>query len=371
MSKKNRKRRKLMAGKPGAAPGTLAVMEEAAGTTISAVLYGPTEMRSLQSLKASEVRTLPGKAPVVWISVTGLAGADTIREVGEIFALHPLVLEDILTGAHRPKLEDHGTYLYSVLNCFRAGERLSAEQLNIVLLPGCVLTFCDKPVPEFEPVIERLSKAVGRIRTSGADYLAYALFDAVVDSYFPLLESFDEAIEAIEEAIFRNHSRETPVRIFRMKQDLLLMRRSVWPLREMLGRITRDALPLVTAETRKYSIDCLDHAIQVIELVESFRDVSNGLMDLHISNVSNSTNEVMKTLTLIATIFIPLTFVAGLYGMNFDANSSPFNMPELKWYYGYPMALGLMLVVAVGMVVLFRRRGWLGPIVHRGNSEDS
>ncbi|GAB4159657.1 MAG: magnesium/cobalt transporter CorA [Planctomycetota bacterium] len=360
MSRKRSKKRKLMPGKPGAAPGTLFAREEAAGSSISAVLYGIEKAESLASVKPSEILGRLGQFPVTWIKVIGLGSVDTIRELGERLGLHPLVLEDILSGNQRPKVEDHGSYVFIVANVFRKGPSLTLEQVSIILGENYVMTLSDLPISEFDPVVERIMSSIGRIRSKGPDYLAYAILDAVVDSYFPLLEQYDSELEELEEKVWEGLSPEVPPKVHKMKKELLLMKRSVWPLKEVLSRLSRGEFQLVTADTRKFARDCLDHVVLSVELIESFRDSSNGLMDLHVSNVSNSTNEVMKTLTIIATIFIPLTFVAGIYGMNFDPETSPFNMPELKWYFGYPLALGLMTVIAGVMVLLFRRKGWLG-----------
>jgi len=291
-----------------------------------------------------------------WINVDGVHEVEVIHRIGEGFGLHPLVIEDIVHTGQRPKAEDYGSYLFVVLRMLRwnaALDEIDEEQVSFVLGPSWVLTFQERAGDVFDPIRERLFSDRGRVRKLGCDYLAYALIDAVVDHYFSILEALGDRIEALGEGMTENPKRDDLDSIRHMKRELLFMRKSVWPLREVLGNIQRDESDLVTESTRPYLRDVYDHTIQIMDTVETFRDMLSGLMDLYMSSISNRMNEVMKVLTIIATIFIPLSFVAGLYGMNFVF------MPELQWRYGYFAVLGVMLAIGGGMLTYFRRRKWL------------
>jgi magnesium transporter len=238
---------------------------------------------------------------------------------------------------------------------------LGFEQMSLFLGEDFVVTFQERPGDCLENVRERLRQGRARIRGSGPDYLTHAILDAIVDSYFPILETIGERLEQLEAAILARPTQRQVARLHALKRDLLAFRRDVWPLREVINTLVRGETPLVAASNRVYFSDCYDHAIQAIDLVESYRDIASGLMDLYLSSVSNRMNEVMKVLTIMATIFIPLSFIAGLYGMNFNSERSPWNLPELNWYLGYPYALALMAVIAVVMLIYFRRKEWIGP----------
>jgi magnesium transporter len=281
---------------------------------------------------------------------------DLIRTLGERFDLHPLVLEDVLSTGQRPKFEDFDDYIFMVLKTLHAGDEsghISTEQISVVVGGNFVITFQEVPEDPFEHVRARIRDGKGRIRSMGADYMAYALVDAVVDHYFIVLEQLGDEIEALGEEAVSDPTPDTLHTINSIKRELGSLRRSVWPLREVISAIQRAESELFSEKTEIYLRDVYDHTIQVVETIETFRDTVGGMFDTYLSSVSNRMNEVMKVLTIIATIFIPVTFVAGLYGMNFQ------RMPELAWPWGYPAALLVMLAIALTMIAYFRRKGWL------------
>ncbi len=304
---------------------------------------------------------------VTWINIDGLHDVEMLERLGEHYRIHPLVLEDILSTTQRPKIEYYDEYLFITLKMLyqepadrqdadSTGEIIS-EQVSLILGNGFVLSFQERPGDTFDPIRKRIQNDKGRIRKMGPDYLAYSLIDSIVDNYFVLLEDFGDRLVLLEDGIDNNADSETARRIHAMKRELIGLRRAVWPLRELVGTMHREG-DRFSAATIAFLRDLYDHAVQVIDTVESYRDMVSGLMDLYVSTVSNRMNEVMKVLTIIATIFIPLTFIAGIYGMNFDTRF-PFNLPELSWRYGYFFALGLMVIVAVGMIIYFKRKKWL------------
>jgi magnesium transporter len=290
------------------------------------------------------------------MNVDGLHEVELIRELGDRLSIHPLVLEDIVSTGQRPKVEEHESYLYVVLPMLSIDPKTGAvhdEQVSVVLGASWVLTFQERVGDVFDPVRERIRSPAGRIRAHGADYLAYALVDAVVDHYFAVLEAIGDTAERLEIEVMDEPGPDAMHRLHALKREMLMVRRAVWPVREMVNGLIRTESPLVTDATKVFLRDVYDHAVRIIDTVEVLRDVTSGMIDLYLSNVSYRTNEVMKTLTVIASIFIPLTFIAGLYGMNFAF------MPELEVRWGYPALLGVMAVVAFGMVWHFKRRGWL------------
>ena len=344
----------------GAAPGTLIPDPQALEPEIDIVAYGPDEFEEKRLSNPAEVAAYVGRSPVAWINVYGLGEPAIIEAFGEMFKLHRLALEDVLNVHQRAKVEDYETSTFAVLRMPLAGNHFNTEQLSIFFGERFVLTFQEKPGDCFGLVRDRLRKGHRRIRERGADYLTYCLIDAVTDSYFPVLETYGEKVEALEDALTAGRQGNPVPEIHRLKRDLLNVRRAVWPLREMVNSLIRDDVSFVQDQTKVYLRDCYDHTVQLMDMVETYREVASGLIELHLSAVSNRLNEVMKVLTIIATIFIPLSFIAGIYGMNFDASKSPWNMPELGWYFGYPFALGLMAAVAGGLLLDFRRRGWIG-----------
>jgi magnesium transporter len=294
---------------------------------------------------------------VAWINVDGIHQVSNLENLGDCYHLHPLVLEDILNPDQRPKVEDYGDYLFIIVKMLQfknSNDGLSTEQISIILGENFVLSFQEDDQDTFEPVRQRLKIGKGRLRGEGADYLAYTLLDLVVDHYFVILERLGEIIEDLEDELVADPTPATLNRIHRLKRDMIVLRKSVWPLREVVGQLERRESPLVKDSTNLYLKDLYDHVIQVIDNIETFRDILAGMLDIYLSSLSNRLNEVMKVLTMIATIFIPLTFIAGVYGMNFK------HMPELDWPWGYYSALVVMALVSLGMVLYFRKKGWLG-----------
>jgi magnesium transporter len=360
---KRRKKRRLHIHRrtqPGASPGTVTADPEAHRTSVQVIAYGPDEMieKSVDNLDA--IRGIVGKYPVTWINVDGLGDAATIENLGQIFGLHRLALEDVVNTHQRAKVEPYGEQLFIVARMADLELRANTEQLSMFVGTNFVITFQEEAGDSWEPIRQRIRSKAGRIRTLGPDYLAYEIMDANIDAYFPVLEQFGERLDELEDTVLAQPTADVIDQVHELKSGLLMLRRAIWPHREMLAALARDSMPLITDPTRVYLRDCYDHIVQLVDLTETYRELTADLRDLYMSAISNRINETMRVLTIIATIFIPLTFIAGIYGMNFDHSASPWNMPELYWFWGYPFALGLMTVVAVAMVVFFRSRGWLG-----------
>jgi magnesium transporter len=295
-------------------------------------------------------------ATVTWINVNGLHHTKSLEELGACFHLHPLVLEDILNTDQRPKLDDYGDYLFIVLKMLHVQEQgeVTAEQISLIVGNNYVISLHESDYDVFAIIRERLKAGKGRLCRSGADYLAYTLLDLIVDQYFVILEEQGEAIEELEAEVVSAATPATLRQIHRLKREMITLRKSVWPLREVINRLERSESSLIKEPTILYFKDVYDHVIQIIDNIETFRDILSGMLDIYLSSVSNRLNEVMKVLTIIATIFIPLTFIAGVYGMNFKY------MPELKWHYGYFLTIGIMITVALIMLLFFKRKGWIG-----------
>ncbi len=347
--------------KPGTSPGTLRAPED--GDTgpvkVTIIDYGPDCFEERQVAEVEECFPYRDKPTVTWINVEGLSDIGLIEKLGQHFGLHPLTLEDVLNCGQRPKLEDYGSYHFMVMkSLYFREEELEIEQISFFLSGTYVITFQQVPGDSFEAVRERIRQGKGQIRKMGPDYLLYALVDALVDEFFPVLESYGERVEELEDEVIDKPTPEILNEIHRIKRELLLVRRTAWPEREVINALQREDTYLVKPETRVFLRDCYDHTIQVIDMVETYRDLASGLLEVYLSSASNRLNEVMKVLTIISTIFIPLNFIAGVYGMNFSPEASPLNMPELNWFFGYPMALGIMVTVGVSLVIYFRRKGW-------------
>ena len=344
--------------KSGLPPGTLVHIAEKSDreVCITAMEYGPEGCTERTVATLGECLASAGTGRVTWVNVEGLHEVEAIRKLGECHGLHPLVLEDIVNTDQRPKLDDYGDYLYVVVKmlCRTPGGGIVTEQVSLILAPHLVISFQEGVDGDvFDPVRERLRGGRGRLRGMGADYLLYALIDAVVDNYFIVLEEVGERIEAIEDAVVMEPRPETVRRIHRLKREMIVLRKAVWPLREVLAALERRESPLISEPVVIYLRDVYDHTIQVIDTIEASRDMLSGMLDIYLSSISNRMNEVMKFLTVVGTIFIPLTFIIGLYGMNFQ------NMPELRWPWGYPAVLLLMAIIALVMLSFFRRKRWL------------
>ncbi|MCP5152242.1 MAG: magnesium/cobalt transporter CorA [Chromatiales bacterium] len=312
----------------------------------------------------AEIPALLERFDVTWVDVQGVRDVERVRALGEALGLHALALEDVVNVHQRPKIEDFEDHLFIVARMPLADGVSGTEQVAMFLGERYLVTFQERPGDCFDPVRQRARQS-SRLRGQGPDYLAYALLDAGVDSFFPVLEGAGERIESLERDATERPDRVDMARIQAVKRELLILRRAVWPTREMLAAFLREESTLVDPRTRVYLRDCYDHTVQLMDVLETYREVASGLVELYLSSLSMRMNEVMKVLTVIATIFIPLSFLAGIYGMNFDRDASPWNMPELGWVYGYPFALGLMVLVAAVLLGYFWRRGWLGRAARR------
>jgi magnesium transporter len=357
-----RRRHKRDGYHPGASPGTLIRRPDAHPTHIRAMAYGAS---GLEEVEVTDLRALPAlreRHRVLWVDVTGLADVDRIQALGAMFDLHALSLEDVLNGHQRVKMDRHPDHLFIVVYMAENDEDLGVDQLNLFVGKDFVITMRDAWDAPFVPIRARVANSDGHMRRAGADYLAYAILDTVVDHYFPVLDILSDRLESLEDEVLVRPSTELVSRIQRVRRDLMALRRAMWPLRDVINEVFRGGPgnPF-TEETQVFMRDLQDHVLRVVELGESYREIVSSLMDLYLSSLSNRMNEVMKVLTIIATIFIPLSFIAGVYGMNFDASASPWNMPETKWRYGYPFAMGLMAVVGLALLGYFRHKGWIGP----------
>lgn len=373
--KKSRKRRLHREPAPGAPPGTL-VLEQGGKSRIFCIDYCETHLIEKELSNIDECITyLTDDTPsITWIDVRGLTDRATLERMGEIFKIHPLALEDVVNTPQRPKTDaypDQQLVITRMAWIHDKGE-LVTEQLGILFGQGYVLTVQEESDRDvLENVREMLRKDRGSMRKLGADHLAYAIVDAVVDGFYPVLEAFGERLEDLE-LDAPKAPRGMSKKIHAVKRELLRVRRAAWPQRDLVNGLLRDGSPHVKPETRVYLRDTYDHIVQVMDMVETFREIASGLMDLYLSGVSSRMNEIMKVLTVISTIFLPMTFIAGVYGMNFDPASSPYNMPELKWRYGYPFSLGLMLLSVTGLLWFYMRKGWItqGALDQDDSSED-
>jgi magnesium transporter len=339
-------------------PGTIAFAgkQRMDRAKISVMTYGAEDLEERSDATLDDALAPARAGHIAWINVDGLHETDKLERLGEHFGLHPLVLEDIVNVTQRPKAEEYDGYLYIVLKMVRYDEQddqFHSEQVSIVLGADFVLSFQEEEGNVFEPVRERIRRGKGRIRNLGTDYLAHVLLDAVVDNYFVVLEKMNEYIEALEESVAADPSPEVLREIHRLKRNVIYLRKHARPMRDMASELLRGESELIHDETRPFLRDVYDHSTQVVDAVETFRDMLSGLQDLYLSSVSNRMNEVMKVLTIIATIFVPLTFVAGIYGMNFE------HMPELGWRWSYPIFWVVVVAIGGSMIVFFRKKGWI------------
>ncbi len=363
MAKPRKKLRRLTIkrrSKPGASPGTMIADPEALAGQVRMIAYDKDRIEESADVTFDMIRSAQAQGLMVWVDVTGLGNIALIEEIGALFGLHKLALEDVVNTHQRPKTEDFDDHIFLVTRMPTGTLSADTEQVSLFLGKGYVLTFQERPGDCFDPVRDRLRRDKGRIRDSGADYLAYGLIDAVIDTYFPVLEAYGERVEEMESEITLTVQSHLVEDIHRLKREMLSLRRALWPQREMVNALARDDSPLVEPTTRIYLRDCYDHVIQLMDMLETYREITSGLLDLYLSMVSTRLNEIMKVLTIIATLFIPLSFIAGLYGMNFDPDMSPWNMPELSWYFGYPFALVLMLGTGLGLLWYLWRKKWIG-----------
>jgi magnesium transporter len=342
----------------GLPPGSVVFVGDEKTTDIhfSVIDYTPDGLEEARYTTVEDILPYRDSPTSTWINVTGVHDAAIVRTIGEHFGLHPLIQEDIAHTGQRPKLEGYDDHVYVISKMLyhdETNDHLRAEQVSFVLGGSYLLSFQEDPGDVFDPVRKRLREGRGRIRTAGTDYLTYALLDVIVDHYFVILEEMGSRTEEVEEEVLEDPQPETQERINDLRRDLIFMRRMTWPVRELLSQLERLDSPLWSEDTRPFVRDTYDHAVQVLDLVESLRDVVGGLTDLYMTSLSNRMNEIMKVLTIMGTIFIPLTFIAGIYGMNFEY------MPELTVWYGYPVAMGVMFAVAAVLLIYFRTKDWI------------
>ncbi|MCB2180879.1 MAG: magnesium/cobalt transporter CorA [Desulfobulbaceae bacterium] len=349
--------------KAGLPPGTPIYTGQQTGTEVKINLidYDPEHSLFLTTDQVEECAVHKDKPTVSWTNIDGLHQADKVEKLCQCFNLHPLTVEDILNTSQRPKIDVFDDYVYLAVRMHHHNEKtgkILSEQVSFVLGKTFLLTFQETVGDTFDSARIRIKENKGRIRKMGTDYLLYALIDSIVDNYFTVLEKVGEDIEMLEDELVERPSNATMQNIHFMKREMLLLRKSIWPLREVISSLRRDEIPLISQDISIFLNDLYDHIIQVIDTIETYRDMISGMLDIYLSSVSNRMNEIMKVLTIFAAIFIPLTFIAGVYGMNFNTEKSPFNMPELNWYFGYPFALTLMVVVGLGMFIFFKTRKW-------------
>ncbi|MCG2721510.1 MAG: magnesium/cobalt transporter CorA [Thermodesulfovibrionales bacterium] len=345
--------------KVGLPPGTLFHIggKKDEKTRITIIEYDEPEFRERDISSLDEYVPPEDKSVVTWINIDGVHNLGVIEKVGALFNLHPLTLEDIVNTEQFPKIEDYGDYLFIVLKMLSYEDKtdsIDIEQVSLCLGSGFLVSFQEGIKDKIlSPIRERIRNGKGRIRKMGADYLAYSLIDAIVDHYFTILEKLGERIETLEDEVVENPEQKIINDIHQLKRQLINVRRSIWPLREVLNIMGRGDSALITDSIHPYLRDVYDHTIRIIETIEAFRDILAGILDIYLSNISNRINAVMKVLTIIATIFMPLTFIAGIYGMNFKS------MPELEWRLGYPLILLVMTAIGISMLIYFRRKKWL------------
>ena len=345
---------------PGDAPGTLVILPDAAPTVIDVVRYGPDKCDERRVTTTAEIQDLLGQYPVTWINVDGLADVELIGRIGELFGFHRLAVEDAVSMSQRPKAEAYDDFLLVVTRmAMLVSQEAVIEQVSFFLKDGVLVTFQEKGGDCWGPVRERIRLNRGLIRREGSDYLLYALLDSVTDAYFPILEHFGDKVEDLNDRIMEQPDPSEVRDMHRIRQELIALRRAIWPQRDMFSALMREQRRFVGETAAIYLRDCYDHAIQLLDLVETYREIAATSMELYVTATSNRLNEIMKVLTIISTIFIPLSFIASVYGMNFDPAKGPFNMPELEWQYGYLLVLGLMAVVGFSLLFWFWRRGWL------------
>jgi len=344
--------------KAGLPPGTLVHIgkKRMEKVKITIIDYDEEHLQEKDAKSIKECFPYKDKPTVTWINVDGLHEIKVIEEIGKHFNLHPLILEDIVDTDQRPKIKDFKDYIFIILKMLyydKKDNEIQVEQVSLILGKNYVISFQEREGDVFNSIRERIRNNIGRIRKAGADYLIYVLIDAIVDNYFIIIEKLGEKIENLEDKMI---SRPKPANlrvIHKLRRDLIFLRKSVWPLREVISILERGESPLILESTNVYLRDVYGHTIQVMDTVETLRDIISGMLDIYLSSVSNRMNEIMKMLTIIATIFIPLTFITGIYGMNFQ------NMPEIKWVWGYPIVLLGMLIIGIVMVIYFKRKKWM------------
>ncbi|MDO9517907.1 MAG: magnesium/cobalt transporter CorA [Methanosarcinaceae archaeon] len=349
---------KRVSNKIGLPPGSLVHVgkERTESVTISIIDYDENQLHEEVVATVEECFPFKETSTVTWININGIHNSEIIDKIGKKFDLHPLILEDIMNTGQRPKLEDFGHYLYIVLKMLQIDDNedeIKAEQVSFIVGENFVISFQEVEGDVFDHVRGRIRSGKGRIRKMRSDYLAYALIDAIVDRYFVILEKLGDRIELMEDDLLENPTTDTLQDIHGLKREMIFLRKSIWPVREVISLLERGESSLIHETTTMYMKDIYDHTIQIMDSIESFRDMLSGMLDIYLSTISNKMNEVMKVLTIIATIFIPITFIAGIYGMNFEY------MPELGWRWSYPMLWIVIISVTLTMIFYFKRKNWL------------
>jgi magnesium transporter len=349
---------KRRSSKSGLAPGTLIHIGEkkTERARVTLIKYDEQAFQQKEVINIEECFSLEDARTIKWINVDGVHQVDFIEKIGNYFGLHALTLEDILNTDQRPKIDDYEDYIFIVLKMFyfaNGSDELVAEQVSLVFRPGLVISFQEQERNVFDPIRARMRNTKSRIVKYGSDYLAYSLMDAVIDQYFIVLEQIGERIESLQDQLVTEPNYKALQDIHKLKREMIFLRRAAWPLREIINKMEREDSPLIQESTTLYIRDVYDHILHVIDTLETYREMVSGMVDIYLTSTGNKLNEVMKVLTIIATIFIPLTFIAGIYGMNFE------HMPELHWRWGYVAVLAIMGVIAAVMLLLFKKRRWI------------
>ena len=361
---RKRKRAALRRRRPqthGLAPGTITAVPGGSPAVIRVISYDANRVEERSIDRISELSSLRQRETgVSWINIDGIGDPDTLSQLGQIFSLHVLALEDVVNLHQRPKFEDYGQTTFIVLRMPSLRPHLDLEQVSVFVRDNLVITIQERPGDCFDALRERIRNAKGRVRNRGGAYLAYSVLDAIVETFYPVVESYSDQLEDIESRVLASETESVVAEIHAVRHDLRVLRRTIGPTRDVLSAMTRVDKSESDGDTHVFLRDCHDHVVQLMEALDTNRELASSLMDMHLSNVSMRMNEVMKVLTIIATIFMPLGFIAAVYGMNFDGALSPWNMPELRWRYGYPVVLGAMGLTAFGLGWFFRSKGWLG-----------
>jgi magnesium transporter len=348
---------------PGTPPGTLVASTDArmGDVVIRLIDYTEHEVQEIAISHVNECQPFLERESVTWIHLQGHINPQMIEALGGVYKLHPLALEDVLNRGQRPKLDDYDDSLFVSMNIPVLSENaVETNQVSLFLGDGFVFSFYAGANDPFELLRKRIRKQGSRIRKQKADYLFYGMLDLIVDQGYPVLEKLGDQLEDIEELLLSgNVTEEILTDIHHLRRELLLLRRNLWPQREVINKLLRNENKLIEQDSLIYFSDCYDHTIQIIELIENYREIATNILDVYLSAASHRLSEVMRVLTLIATIFIPLTFVVGVYGMNFNHSTSPWAMPELHWYYGYPLVWLVMIVIVIFMLVYFKRKRWV------------
>ncbi len=342
----------------GLPPGTLIHVgdRKVEQVDIHVIEYNEVDVNEVHVTRPDDLSDLIDKNHVTWININGLHNLDLIEQIGQLFNIHPLVMEDIVNTEHRPKFEDYEDYLFIILKMLtydEANQEVISEQVSLVLTAGTVITFQEKPGDVFQGIRDRIFNSKGRLRKFGADYLTYALIDAIVEQFYIIIEKIELRMEKVEEELIQSPSNKTLNAIHRLRHDILYLRNTGWPLREIMNEFVHDDIPFINKSTEIYLRDVYDHSVQILEILDTVRDMITGMLDTYLSGLSNRMNEVIKVLTIISTIFIPLTFLAGVYGMNFR------HMPELEWKLGYPLVWLIIIVLSFSMIIYFKRKKWM------------